>query len=108
MERIKELAAMAALNKMFKQGHFSICTIDSVAEMLCINPRGRAYSILRTLHCVDFSAMPKELQDEVPCLIRECLSLDTIYEFEHLKRQTVIVKQSAKERLLGYISGRIG
>ena len=105
VKEIKELAAMTALNDMFKKGHFSICTLDSVANMLQVNPRGGAYDILRTLHCIDFSVMPKELRNEIPALIRDCLMLNPIYEFEHLKKQTIVVSQSPMGRLLSYVRG---
>lgn len=104
MDNIQEMAAMTALNDMFKRGHFSICTIDSIAKMANVNPKGRAYDILHTLHCVDFDKMPKELREEVPNMIRECLSLSPIYEFEHLKRETIVVGQSPVRRFLSFVN----
>lgn len=52
MASLKELAAMTALNEMMRKGHFSICTIDTVSKMLDVDPRGEAYDLLRTLHCM--------------------------------------------------------
>lgn len=103
MDNIQEMAAMTALNDMFKKGYFNICTIDNIAKMANVNPKGRSYNILHTLHCVDFDKMPKELREEVPNMIRECLSLSPIYEFEHLRKQKVIVGQSPMGRLIDYI-----
>lgn len=105
MDNIQEMTAMTALNHMFKQGHMSICTIDSVAKLLGVDPRGKVYNILSTLHCVNFSEMPQELKEAIPGMVRECLSLNPIYEFEHLKKQTVIVHQSPMGRLLSYVKG---
>lgn len=49
-DQTKALIAITALNKMFEQGHFSICTIDSVAQMLGVTPDVEAYTLLRPLH----------------------------------------------------------
>lgn len=74
MTDTKALVAAAALNKMFKGSHFSICTIDSVAAMLGVHPEKQAYDLLRPLHCVDWSAMPIELRNQVPVLIEQALA----------------------------------
>lgn len=100
MNNLQELAAIAALNKMFKQGHFDICTIRSVAEMLHVTLGGEAYCVLHTLHCVDFADMPTELREAIPGLIRECLALSPIYEFDHLKQRTITVSPSPIKRFL--------
>lgn len=107
MKGIQEMAAMVALNNMFKQGHFSICTIDNVAKMLNVNPKGKVYDVLHTLHCIDFSVMPSELKDAVPGMIRECLELDPIYEFDFLKseKKLVDVYVSPIGKLLNYVKG---
>ena len=105
MDNIQELAAMTALNNMFRSEHFNICTLDAVAKLLNVNPRGRTYDILHVLHCVDYGKMPKELYDVLPKLIRECLSLNPIYEFEHLRKQTIIVGQSPVTRFLKFVNG---
>jgi len=100
MTHIQELAAMAALNKMFKQGHFDVCTLRNVAEMLSVPLGGEAYRILQTLHCIDFASMGEELREAVPELIRECLSLSPTYEFTHLKQRHILVEQSPMKRFL--------
>lgn len=71
---LKDLAAAAALNDMMAKGWMDICTIRSVAEMLGRHPRGDAFEILRSLHCISFDKMPKELRDEIPRLIEQCLN----------------------------------
>lgn len=106
MDKVNELAAMTALNHMFKQGYVSICTIDKVSKVLNINPKGRAYDVLSTLHCVGFDQMPQELKESIPGMIRECLNLNTTYEFEHLRKQKVIVSRSPMGKLLSYVKGQ--
>lgn len=67
--QIKLMAAQASLQKLVSQGHFSICTIDTIAEMLGVKPEREAYQILRTLHCVDYNQMSADLLNELPGLI---------------------------------------
>lgn len=104
MTHLQELAAVAALNKMFKQGYFDVCTVSRVAEMLNIPLGGEAYSILQTIHCVGFADMSSELREAVPGLIRDCLSLNPMYEFEHLKQQKVVISISPMQRFMKAIS----
>lgn len=78
----KALVAITALNKMFDSDHFSICTIDSVAEMLGVIPDAEAYETLQPLHCVDWQKMPKALRDRVPGLIQQALMGDERFQFE--------------------------
>ena len=68
---LKELAAVAALNAMMAKGWMDICTIRSVAEMLGRDPRGDAFGILRSLHCIHFDKMPPALREEIPRLIEQ-------------------------------------
>lgn len=82
MSDLKALAAVAALNEMFCKGYLSICTIDTIGKMLGRNPKGEAYDILHSLHCVHFDRMPKDLRDSIPGLIRQCLDVEPIYQFE--------------------------
>lgn len=82
---IKQLAAMTALNSMMDGGYVSICTIDNIAKMLGINPKGAAYDVLHTLHCVHFSKMPTELKDQLPDLIKQCLSIEPTYRFPQMR-----------------------
>lgn len=105
MDDLKQLAAMTALNEMLARGSFSICTIDTVAKMLGIDPHGEAYDLLRPLHCIDYSKMPRPLRDAIPDLIRQCLGVETIYRFETLQGQVIDVTPTQKRggfmRLLG-------
>lgn len=79
---IKQLAAIEFMNKMMRGGHFSICTVDEIAKMFGINPDPEAYRILRTLHCVDFSAMDRALYASIPALIQSALDGNQIFEFQ--------------------------
>lgn len=81
MDEMKQMVAMTALNKMMIGGHFNICAIDSIADMLGVDPKGEAYRMLRPLHCVNFADMPAELKARVPSLIKECLGVEPIYQF---------------------------
>ncbi|MHB8123124.1 MAG: hypothetical protein ACYDG4_13320 [Desulfuromonadaceae bacterium] len=80
-ENLNQAIALTALNDMFKRGSFSICCIDKVAAVLMINPKGRAYDLLSSLHCINFRDMPSEVRKAVPELIKECLGVDVIYQF---------------------------
>jgi hypothetical protein len=71
---LKLMAAQAALQKMLAESSFSICTIDRIADMMGIKPNHEAYSILRTLHCVNYNQMPADLLEKLPELICSVLS----------------------------------
>lgn len=94
MTDLKELAAKTALNNMFRKGHFNICAIDDVAKLLDVDPKGEAYTILRTLHCVDYSTMPKELRDAIPDLVRQCLGREVTFQFANLDKKVVDITPS--------------
>ena len=87
---LKELAAVTALNDMMGKGWFSICTIDNVGQMLGRNPRGEAYDILRSLHCIHFDKMPPALRDEIPRLIEQCLNCAPTHRFATVQQHRVI------------------
>lgn len=74
---LKVMAAHAALTKLVSSGHFSICTIDTIAKMLGVVPEREAYQILHTLHCVDYNQMPAALLSELPNLIARVLQSPT-------------------------------
>lgn len=95
---LRQLSALAALNDMFRKGHLSICTIDKVARLLGVDPKGESYDILSAVHCVDFSQMPLALRDAVPRLIRQCLGVDQIFQFEELRGQVVEFSHAQPQR----------
>ncbi len=80
---VKALAALTALNEMFAGSHFSICTIDTVAKMLGVQPEQEAHDTLRALHCINWNKMPRQLRDQVPALIQQALGNGTeAFQFE--------------------------
>ena len=107
MTTLHELTCVTAINEMFRKGHFSICTIDALITMLGVIPDRKAYEILRVLHCVDFKSMPRELQQEIPRLIRACLAdgITLMFEVEQqqVAQQTSQPKRDARA-LLGFLS----
>lgn len=99
MSDLKHLSSMTALNNMMSKSWFDICTIDSVAKLMRINPAGEAYDTLRPLHCVNWDKMPQELRDAVPDLIRQCLGVEPTYQFRTLTQEVIDVTPA--RRLLG-------
>ena len=104
---LKELSALTALNEMMAKGWFSISTIDAVAELLGVNPKGDAYRILYPLYCVDFDKMPEELRSAIPGLIQECLGIEPTFQFKTTQRKVIDVTPEREQerhrwlRLLG-------
>lgn len=74
MPDVKVLAAEAALRKMIQSGHFDICCIRNVCEMLDIVADRDSMKILTTLHCVDYNQMSPDLLAELPTLIHRVLN----------------------------------
>lgn len=100
---LKQQAAIAALNKMMSQGHFSICTVDTIAKMLGITPDPEAYAVLRTLHCVDYTAMPRALYARLPDIIQTALSGQQVFQFglrAPVTQQLALVQSPVKSKLL--------
>ena len=62
MSKLKEMAAKSSITNMLKGNHFSICCVDDVANMFGQKAGGDAYSILKTLHCVNFQDMQNQIK----------------------------------------------
>lgn len=105
MSDLKQQIAMTALNNMLSKGHFDICTIRNVAELLNVHPKAEEYIMLQSLHCIDYAKMPTEVRQAIPELIRRCLSIDTIYEFYDINKKTVYVPQTQFGKLIKMIGG---
>lgn len=75
------LSVLTALNKMMRASHFDICTLDAAIKVLRTVPDGRAYDVLRPLHCINWRDMPPELRAAVPGLIERCISVPA-YQFQ--------------------------
>lgn len=63
-----------ALNKLFSEKHFSICQLDTIADLIGVNAQAHPnYKTLRALHCVDYNKMDRETRDQLQIKIMECL-----------------------------------
>lgn len=71
MDETTKLVIATAMRNMLNGGHISICTIRECLQLAGITPRGRAYDLLNTLHCVKFKDMPAELAVQLPRLLHE-------------------------------------
>ena len=91
MDDIQIMAARAALQKMAKDGYFSICTIDNILRMSGGVPDSKDYQTLRTLHCVSFSDMPPELRRGLPLLVKRVLEAEGVeFCFEPSERRKAL------------------
>lgn len=62
------------IKKLLKANSFSICTLDSIAKAIGVNPEQHPnYKFLRTLHCVDYASMPEVVIKNLQNQIMECL-----------------------------------
>lgn len=74
MTELSGMVIATAMRKMFEQGWFNICTVDQCLKVAGIIPPKREYEMLRTLHCVHFGEMPRELVDGVQTLLAACFN----------------------------------
>ena len=103
MDKIKEIAALTALNDMMAKGWFDICVINKVADLIDVNPSGDAYRILAVLHCIHYDKMPADLRDSIPDLVQQCLGIAPIFQFKTLNQKVIDVtpeRRSEKRRWL--------
>lgn len=73
--QLSHLSVLTSLNAMMTSARFDICTVDAAIKTLGCVPDGRAYTILRPLHCIQWQDMPAELRDSVPRLIERCINV---------------------------------
>jgi hypothetical protein len=106
MTDLKQLAAITALNEMMAGSHFNVCTIDRIGKMLDINPKGEAYEVLHTLHCINWEKMPKQLREAVPGLIKECLGVGPVFQFKTLEPVVIDVEPEKKRGFLRLLGGK--
>lgn len=78
MDDIQILVARAALKKMSQDGYLCICTIDNILKMSGGIPDPKDYQMLRTLHCVHFRDMSKELLRGLPLIIKRVLESEGV------------------------------
>lgn len=74
LPELKKMVVQTAMKKLFDEKYFSICTVRKIAELIGAPKRGAAWSMLETLHCIDYADMPDELRESIPYLINECLA----------------------------------
>jgi hypothetical protein len=98
MEDLKQQIALVALNEMMAGNHLSICTIDSVAEMLGVKPDKEARATLAPLHCINWSKLPPEVRDAVPGLIQKCLGVAPVFKFRTLEPVVIEVRTAQKKQ----------
>lgn len=65
MDAFQQQAVILALRKMFKGGHFNICTVRSCIAVAGVQPPRQELDALAVLHCVDWGDMTTEYRDEV-------------------------------------------
>ena len=106
---IKQMTAITALNAMMRSKHFSICTIREIATMLDVTPDREAMSVLQNLHCVDYSAMPRELVASLPALIQKALSGHDVFQFDLKKRDEFpVISMMVEEKPRGLLQRVFG
>lgn len=99
LEETRIQAAVVAMNKMLRSSYFDICTVDAVAKMLQVQPRKMSHDILRTLHCVHYNEMTRELRDKIPVLIADALGDPPAFQFNQpVKQITVLVADEIGEQ----------
>lgn len=70
-----ETAALEqALNKLFTERSFNLCTLDQIGTTLGVNPEQHPnYKLLRPLHCVAYAEMSPVIIQEIQQRVVECL-----------------------------------
>ena len=63
-----------ALNNLFTESSFSICTLRDIGKLVGVNPEQHPnYQLLRALHCVNYADMSPEILQELQQRVAECL-----------------------------------
>ena len=87
---LKQEIAITVLNNMMRKSFFSICEVRDTASMLGIPVNGEAYETLRTLHCVEFSAMSPAVRQAIPQLIAEVFNRPDIFQFQLPSQRNIL------------------
>lgn len=108
MDRITELALQAGLRELASKNYFSISTLDSLIALVGASCKGsRAYTLLHTLHCVDYGKMHPDLRAALPELIGECLGQQAP-KFEYPRPpsfvESIEIRQTPKPKSAGFLS----
>lgn len=80
MDEIKKMVIATAMRKLFEGRYLDICTVDQCLKVAGVIAPREPYELLRTLHCVNYDAMPRELLEKVPTLLDACFGGISIAE----------------------------
>lgn len=69
LTRVETEAVAVALDQLFTQGHFSICTVDRILAVTKHVPKKSEYDMLHLLHCTDYRTMSSFLRNEVTATV---------------------------------------
>lgn len=70
-ENIKGQTVLSVIKTLSTGGHFSICNLDSLAEMAGVTFSTEHYDFFRTLHCVDWKNIHPETKEYTFALITD-------------------------------------
>lgn len=73
MPETKRLVVQTAVTDLFEKDWFDICVLDKLLKILDGRKSGKAYDMLRLMHCVHYDRMPPDLRARIPQLVNECL-----------------------------------
>lgn len=81
-DRFKEMAIQAGLKDMLTKRYFDITKLDTLLEATHLKEQisTETYTLLRGLHCVDWSAMGPELAAETRAVCCRALGVHQIVE----------------------------
>jgi len=71
---VLELVVMQSLDHFFSKAYLDVCIITNAREMLNVQGKSKAHEMLRTLHCMHYDKMDKELVKIIPELVKEALT----------------------------------
>ena len=64
LDRFAGMVVSAGLKRLLSAKNFSICDLDALMRVAGVHGHDGVYAKLRCLHCMDWSDMGKELQQE--------------------------------------------
>ena len=107
IERLQALAVVSSINKMLQANYFDICTVDAILKVLHLPAGGEIYDVLRTLHCIHYAQMPKELRDAIPEMLQAVLGVSPTYKFQTLDPVVLDVSpyKTQTAKLLNFFKG---
>lgn len=114
MENLEKEVLKTALRKMFKDGHFSICTIDKCLKLSNTIADKKIYESMSALHCVKYSDMSEDLRKwlfENTLLMFNGNGFDlSVFDIMETKKSkteevvtTVVISEKSKSRKNGWL-----